>query len=251
MGPRYAIYYAPRASSNLGRLGAAWLGRDADSGLPLEQPAVRGLDRERQVHLTAAPGRYGFHATLTAPFHLAPCVRRDDLTWVVGVLATELAPVTLPGLRLGRIAQFLALLPDRDRPGHDAAALQELAAACVRRLDPFRAILSDRDLCRRGAAGLSEEEARLLARWGYPYVMKAFRFHMTLTDRVAESEVPLLCAFLERYFDEVLGSAVVIDRLSLFEQPQRRGPFRRIAEFPLTGAPVIADAPGHGTSDAA
>ena len=250
-GPRYAVYFAPRSTAELGRLGADWLGRDADSDSACAQPEVPGLDRARQDMLTAAPRRYGFHATLKAPFHLAPCVRRDDLTWVVGTLAAELAPVRLPGLRLSRLSQFLALTPDHDCPGGDAAALLDLAAACARRLDPFRAALSDQELRRREQAGLTETQRALLARWGYPYVMEAFRFHMTLTDRVGEDEAPLLSAFLERYFGKALRAPLVIDGLSLFEQPDRKGSFRRIAVFPLGGATANADQPQRGTSDAA
>lgn len=231
--PRYAVYYAPPADSPLARLGAAWLGRDADRACRVEQPAVDGLSRDRLKRLTAAPRRYGFHATLKAPFELAPCVAVEDLTWALGSLAAKLAPVTLPGLRLSRIARFLALTLEADCP-----ELQALAASCVSSLDPFRAALSDADLLKRRSSGLSEAQMRLLQRWGYPYVMEAFRFHMTLTGKAPPSETETLTAFLETYFGPELGRPLIIDELSLFEQPSRHRPFRRIAVFPLKGRPA-------------
>ncbi len=66
--PRYALYLAPRPTSGWGQFGARWLGRDAVSGEPLEQPAIAGLAREDQHALTASPRKYGFHATLKGPF---------------------------------------------------------------------------------------------------------------------------------------------------------------------------------------
>lgn len=148
--PRYAIYYAPPADSELGRLGAAWLGRDADEGCEIAQPAVTGIGAERLSELTAAPRRYGFHATLKAPFHLAPGASGDDLAEAVRSLARELPPVTIPRLHLSQISHFLALTPPDDAP-----ELHALAACCVSRLDSFRASPSEEELARRRTADLS------------------------------------------------------------------------------------------------
>ena len=230
-GPRYAIYYAPPADSALARLGAAWLGWDADSAERLEQPPVPGLRPARLARLTAAPRRYGFHATLKAPFHLAPCVSLDDLTWAVRGLAEALAPVTLSGLTVTRLSRFLALTPSAE-----AEALQSLAAACVRRLDPFRAALSDEDLMRRQKANLSQAQRHNLLRWGYPHVMESFRFHMTLTGEIGRAEGDLLQDFLETYFEGALTAPFTLGALSLFEQPERHRAFRRLATFPLEAA---------------
>ena len=41
---RYALYFAPRHDTELARLGARWLGRDALTGEALEPPAIAGMD---------------------------------------------------------------------------------------------------------------------------------------------------------------------------------------------------------------
>ena len=53
-------------------------------------------------------------------------------------------------------------------------------------LDGFRAPPPPEELARRRAAGLDAVEEANLRRWGYPYVLDRFRFHMTLTGPVPE-----------------------------------------------------------------
>ena len=67
---RYAIYFAPRPRRALARFGAAWLGWDAEAGADRDGPELAGLPRPR-AEIVATPRRYGFHATLKAPFRLA------------------------------------------------------------------------------------------------------------------------------------------------------------------------------------
>ncbi|MFC7693522.1 hypothetical protein ACFQY5_32275 [Paeniroseomonas aquatica] len=61
---RLALYWAPGYDDPLHRLGSAWLGRDAESGAPMHQPVLPGLDI---AELTADPRGYGLHATLKPP----------------------------------------------------------------------------------------------------------------------------------------------------------------------------------------
>ncbi|MFN3614080.1 MAG: phosphonate metabolism protein, partial [Rubrimonas sp.] len=69
---RYAIYYAPEPGSALARAGAAWLGADP-AGAPPPPIEPAGLPRPR-AELVSRAARYGLHATLKAPFRLAPGV---------------------------------------------------------------------------------------------------------------------------------------------------------------------------------
>ena len=230
----------------MGRRAAVWLGRDADTNRQLAQPLVPGLDAVALAELTAAPRRYGFHATMMAPFHLAPAVQLNDLTRALGGLADRLVPQPMPPLRVSRFSDFLALMPEQESP-----ELLALAAVCVSALDPFRAALSEEDLRRRRKPGLSDVEMRLLDRWGYPYVMEAFRFHMTLTGQLGEPDAALLSAFLDGYLAAALQETLMLGALSLFEQPERQKSFRRIANFPLRGPRVETAFPRRGASDAA
>src|SRR5690349_17251143 len=76
--PRYAIYYVPAAGDPLYRLGAQVLGYDAFGSDTIEFPAE--LHRIADwFDVTSDPRKYGFHATLKAPFALAPGRSETDL----------------------------------------------------------------------------------------------------------------------------------------------------------------------------
>jgi hypothetical protein len=95
---RYAIYFTPPADDPLTRLASHWLGRDAHAGADLAQPAVAGLAPDRLPALTGDPARYGFHATMKAPFSLAEGVGEDELVAALAALAASEAAFTLPSL---------------------------------------------------------------------------------------------------------------------------------------------------------
>ena len=177
---RQAIYFAPPAGSALARFGAAWFGWDPEAGAEVEDLPVAGLPLPREA-LVAAPRRYGFHATLKPPFRLAAGRDAAGLDDAVAAVAAELAPFALR-LGLGWLGGFLALVPVAERP-----EIAALAAACVTRLDGFRAALPPEELARRRAAGVDAVEEANLRRWGYPWVLDRFRFHMTLTGPVPEA----------------------------------------------------------------
>ena len=67
---RYAIYYVPPSDTQLADFGAAILGHDVESGSARERLVVPGIAESRLVGMTRRAGRYGFHATLKAPFRL-------------------------------------------------------------------------------------------------------------------------------------------------------------------------------------
>jgi hypothetical protein len=68
------------------------LGRDALSGESLSGFAIPGTDAQGWRELTAEPRRYGFHATLKAPFRLAAGLSADELFQAVAALADTLQP---------------------------------------------------------------------------------------------------------------------------------------------------------------
>ncbi|NAZ36483.1 DUF1045 domain-containing protein [Rubellimicrobium sp. CFH 75288] len=183
---RHAIYWMPEGP--LARWGGRWLGWDAVEGCAVPQPPIPGHDRAR---LTAAPRRYGLHATLKPPFRLAPGRTEAELAAALAALAARTAPAVAPALTVARLGGFLALVPEGDE-----AALSGLAALCVEQLDPFRAPPSAAEIARRRAAGLDAEEEANLQRWGYPWVMDRFRFHVTLSGPVTEAEADALRAAL-------------------------------------------------------
>jgi hypothetical protein len=87
---------------------------------------------------------------------------------------------------------------------------------------------------RRRQSHLTPEQEQNLLVWGYPYVMDAFRFHMTLTGPVSRAEEPNIRAALNRYFAPHLIEPVAVDALTLVGQAPD-GKFFQIKRYPLRG----------------
>jgi putative phosphonate metabolism protein len=228
---RYAIYFAPEPQSGLWRLGSSVVGYDAATGCDVPSPAVAGLSGARWAALTEEPRRYGFHGTLKAPFHLAEGRTEQDLTVDLARLAVGLAPIVLPPLVVASIGRFVALVPSGP-----CAALSELAAEVVTGLEANRATLGEADRARRLKSPLSERQVRYLDRYGYPYVLDEFRFHMTLTGPLDETDRGPVKDALAALFDGagILDCTPVgIDALTLFRQERRDSRFRIVARMPL------------------
>jgi putative phosphonate metabolism protein len=220
MYPRYAVYFAPPDRSLLWQLGCSWLGRDAQRDCALERPRLSGLVPARIADLTAAPRLYGFHATLKPPFALAAGCAADDLHAALAGFARQRAPFPLPPLEVGMLAGFIAL-----RPIAASGALDALARDCVVELDRWRAPPDPAELARRRAAGLSARQEALLARYGYPYVLDEFRFHITLTDRVPPQEAQSLRELLAEHFADALRQPIAAEGICLFVQERPGAPF--------------------------
>lgn len=228
---RYAIYWAPPARSPLAEIGEAWLGRGAERDGAIERSALPGFDAAELEAATAEPRRYGLHATLKPPFRLAPGKSADGLDRALEEFARRTPGVTAPALALKRIGRFLALVP-----GARAAALEALAAAVVERFDEFRAPPEAAELARR-AAGLTPAQRQNLARWGYPYVMEEFRFHVTLTGAIATALADRLAPLLADRFAPAMAAPLEIGELALFAEPAPGAPFRLVRRATLAASP--------------
>jgi len=210
---RAALYWAPERTDPLCAAGNAWLGRDAESGAAVPQPALAGIET-----ITDAPRLYGFHATLRPPMHLS--TGWDDVVDTAERLATSLQPFDAPPLMVTDLDGFLAIVPASRSP-----ALQALADACVRATDPHRLQPSPTELARRRAAGLSSEEEQLLQRWGYPYVMQRWRFHMTLSRRLSPPDIAAWRKTADDHFAAALASPRRITHIAMFTQRAPETPF--------------------------
>ena len=224
-GPRVAVYYAPAADDPLAEAGAAWLGRDAETGAPLSQPPIEGI-----AEVTAAPRLYGFHATLKPPMRLADGVSYAALEDAARALAGGIAPFTLPPLAVADVHGFLAL-----RETEPCPALQALADLCVAWLDPLRAPPAPEELARRRRAGLSAAQEALLRRWGYPYVFGAWFFHLTLTRRLDPAERGPWIAATRAHLAAALAVPCQVSAICLFTQARPDQPFRLATRLPLLG----------------
>ncbi|MBI3284111.1 MAG: DUF1045 domain-containing protein [Burkholderiales bacterium] len=179
--PRYALYFAPETGSAWWIAGCRWLGRDPATMQTLAQPALSGITPAVQQALTRQARRYGFHATLKAPFRLAPGCSAAGLEQALAAFCARQSPLSVPAPQVQWMGRFLAL-----RPGADSAELDALAQACVSAFDRFRAPPGAAEPARRRQAALSPRQQQLLQRWGYPYTEEEFRFHLTLSDPIPE-----------------------------------------------------------------
>jgi putative phosphonate metabolism protein len=228
-GPRYALYYAPAVDSALWRFGCATLGYDAFTGEEVAFAVPPGWEAQLWSDRTAEPRRYGFHATLKAPFELANGRSEGQLRAFARQIALSRTAVLLAGLKITALGRFVALVPSEP-----SRALQALAFDIVQAFEPFRAPLAQADRERRLASPLTPAERAYLEAYGYPYVGDAFRFHMTLTGALAPDQAPAVSAALaEAHARAVPAGPVSIDRLAVFRQDDRAGRFRIIDAFPL------------------
>ncbi|MCP8895256.1 DUF1045 domain-containing protein [Shinella daejeonensis] len=228
---RYALYFTPPAADPLALAARRWLGRDAFTGAAVDPAVVAGLDAKAFAALTVDPRRYGFHATLKAPFTLAEGRSEAELIEAVGRFAAESGPVRIPEVVVGRLGSFFALVT-----ADPCDALQDLAAETVRRFERFRAPLTSADIARRKPDELGPAERQNLVQWGYPYVFDEFRFHMTLTGRVAPENRETVGKALLDHFAAFHGRPLEIDHLALFREPARGADFSVHSLFPLGGA---------------
>ncbi|WP_338549146.1 DUF1045 domain-containing protein [Roseovarius phycicola] len=205
---RYGIYFTPTPGP-FAEFGAAWLGWDINAGRVPPPPDIPELTSIRQ-EITQTPGKYGLHATIKPPFRLADGQTEAALCDAFETLCAQIAPVTLDHLTLARLGRFLALVPEGD-----TSDLCSLAAHTVRELDVFRAPLTDKELARRRARSLSPEQDANLIRWGYPYVMNTFRFHITLTGKIPKKQADWVQTILESHLMPHVPSPYDIDAFSL------------------------------------
>ena len=227
MAERYAIYYAPPAMGTLWERASTWLGRDAASGDSFDG-SVAGINRDRLLNLTQSANRYGFHATIKAPMALMDGAGPEDLTAALRAFAGEHQPVDMGMMTLALIDGFIAIVP-----AAQSEALQDFAAHVVEAFEPFRAPMSIKDRAARVSRGLTPRQEELLDGYGYPYVFEEFQFHMTLTDRLGPADRDELFAAATTWFGPLLDQPMLLDGLSIFEEPERGRPFIRTADFAL------------------
>jgi hypothetical protein len=228
---RYAIYFAPAPQSPWWRFGTGLLAPQANADGSLSAfLAHAGIDPSTWRSMAANARRYGFHATLKAPFRLTSGATLPELMERISALAASLRAVALGNLEPAAFPGFVALAPLAAPP-----ALTELAARCVIELDDLRAPALPCDIARRRPERLDRRGLELLHAYGYPLVLERFRFHMTLAgceradlaERLIQALSPLTAALNRE-------APPRLDRLCLFEEPARGAAFQRRRDWVLS-----------------
>lgn len=227
---RYALYLAPPEPWR--SAGARWLGRCADTGALLP-PAPDG--DPRQWTWTEAPRRYGLHATLKPPFRLRAGCTPIGLDEAVRRLAHSTTPFAVR-LQCQALRGFLAWRLAGDAA--EQAPMQALAAEAVRRLDDWRAPPDETELARRRKLPLSASHEAMLERWGYPYVMEQFVFHITLTGTLGGPEQQAASRCIQGFSAPLLATPMPVRDVSVYVQPEPGAPFVVARHYGFDGSAV-------------
>ena len=230
---RYALYYAPPPGTALAGFGARWLGRDPHGADSPALPELARVTADAWRRAVAAPRRYGFHATLKAPFRLAEGRDEQSLLDALEDFCRARNPTPVGKLALRVLAGFLVLAPmEAGEPGPVA----ELAADCVRAFDCFRAPPTAAEIARRTPERLTAAQNAKLERWGYLYVEEEYRFHLTLTDRLDEGDLAKFAGEIARMVLPAVAEPIVIEEICLFGQPTPGADFRVLGRLGFGGA---------------
>ena len=227
---RFAIYFVPATSHPLWELGNLWLGRDPETSGTFIQPYVSGFSPDEIKAVTAAPRRYGLHATIKPPFRLARGHDEAELRNRLKEFCCTWQSFELPLLEVTTLDDFIALkLTQPNR------YINELAGACVVEFDNFRCPPDDAELARRQLETLSDSERDNLARWGYPHVLEDFRFHITLTQPTTPNQRVHLLPWLTDYFASAIAHPCRVDGLALYVEPFPDAALQLVRRFPFNG----------------
>lgn len=211
---RYAIYLTAPPETALCDAAARWLGRSPFAG-PHDVPTVPEAPAAADP---SVPARYGFHATMRAPFRLAEGASEADLVAAFRTFAARHSTVETV-LRTARLSRFVALV------AADNAPLAALSEAALHAFEPFRAPLTAADRARRQPERMDDRGRALLDAWGYNLVMERYLFHMTLSGPVATDALPQVENAAQLYFARFIGPPQPL-RFALFAEAEAGGAFR-------------------------
>ena len=224
---RYAIYYAPPKIDPLADFTASWLGWDANLGEYVSFPKIQSF-RHDISSITNKPRKYGFHGTLKPPFSLKMGMTQEELFVAVGDLAQSIQEFEIERIQLKVINGFIALIPERH-----SSCLHDMARKCVTELDCFRAEESHEKLEKRRLLGLSKKQEANLTKWGYPFVLDEFRFHLTLSGPLKSHVAKNVMSFLAIELEDIISLPLQVKELCVFGENHETGNFQIVHRFPL------------------
>jgi hypothetical protein len=167
-----------------------------------------------------APARYGLHATLKAPFRLRQGWDASSLQQALDAFCASRRGPCGGALMPATFQSYLGLVLSGQ-----TADIDWLATECVTHFDTFRAPLDESDRDRRAHASLTGQEQAFLQTFGYPYVLSAFQFHVSLAGPLDAGELETVAAALQAELSPLLSTPVRIGSLSLVGEPEGRGTF--------------------------
>jgi len=226
---RYAVYFTPAQDHPLSKAAETWLGYSPWSGEPVERSSTAALDANLLEQFTTSARKYGFHATMKAPFRLADGQSEAGLRNACEQFASVSSSTEIERLTAKQLDTYFALVPERQ-----SNELRNLAADAVEHFEPFRAALTEAETQRRLASPLTGAQRTLLSKWGYPYVFDEFRFHLTLGGGVAPKDQAVIASAINTHFAHSIDQPLAIDRIALFRQNTPDSAFEIIGHYELS-----------------
>jgi Protein of unknown function (DUF1045) len=212
---RYAIYWTPEPGSDLEAFGHCWFGAGPD---------ISGLRQDLAARAKAAPARYGLHATLKAPFPLREDIAIGDLQGALDRFCAIRRAPSGGALTLAQFQGYLGLIL-----GARTADIDWLAAECLTHFDRFRAPSAGSGGDWRSDEQLTAEQETFLASFGYPYVLSAFQFHVSLAGPLSSPELNDVAEALRPHLLPFMTEEMKIGSLSLLSELYSGGPFQIIS----------------------
>jgi len=216
---RYAIYWTPEPGSDLAAFGERWF------SVPAETP---GLKADLASRAVKAPARYRLHATLKAPFPLRESSSTKDLQQALDAFCAMRRGPSGGALMPAFFQDYFGLVLSSR-----TADIDWLAAECVTRFDSFRAPRGRSGVGPGEMGSLSPREKLFLEEFGYPHVLSAFQFHVSLAGPLGSEELDEVAAALKPQLARFMTKPVTIRCLSLLGERAGDGVFELISRHPF------------------
>jgi hypothetical protein len=164
---------------------------------------------------------------MVAPFRSLVSVR--TLSETLSSLALKIDPIEVGPLELSLLDPGFPVLI----PKNTSTALTELEERLVKTFCSFSQPIEPEDLARREP--LTARQRALAKKWGYPYVLDQFRYHLTLGDPITEGQEDLnrdklnYLDLLRSLLNDDVTSELKIDSLCLCRQATKDSPFKVIS----------------------
>ena len=232
---RYAIYYAPPKGSSLEEFGRYWFGWDpVNAKLINNKHRINYLSRFGIKNLinidknVLIAKKYGFHGTLIPPFKLNKNYSTNTLFKKTEEIAKKFKRFKFYKFKLKKINDFYAFVQNKKNNN-----INKLSNRLVRELYKFRSPLTKKEIDKRNPSKLSKLQLNILYKWGYPYLMSEFNFHMTLASEVTGNKLYFELKKIEKNKEIILNEINNFDKIYIFGENQK-GMFENLENFSLS-----------------
>ena len=232
---RYAIYYAPPKESSLEEFGRYWFGWD-----PLNAKLINNKQRINYLNRFGIKNlknidknvliakKYGFHGTLIPPFKLNKNYSTNKLFKKTDEIAKKFKKFKFYKFKLKKINNFYAFVQNKKNSN-----INKISNRLVKELFKFRSPLTKKEIDKRNPSKLSKLQLNILHKWGYPYLMSEFKFHMTIASEVTGNKLYFELKKIEKNKKIILNEINNFDKIYIFGENQK-GMFENLENFSLS-----------------